>query len=98
MKPVPNDDVYRAIGDPTRRAILDELSERGGQTLFELCSRLVMRHGVSSSRQAISQHLEVLEAAGLVVSRREGRTKHHWFDGAPLNQIFERWPIPPRQE
>jgi len=96
--PGPNDDVFRAIGDPTRRALLDELSERGGQTLFELCSRLTLKHGVSSSRQAISRPLEVLEAAGLVVSRREGRTKLHWFDGAPLRQIFERWPIPPRQE
>lgn len=95
---MPSEDVYRAIGDPTRRAILDELSERGGQTLFELCSRLVMRHGVGSSRQAISQHLEVLEAAGLVVSRREGRSKLHWFDGMPLRRIVERWPIPPRQE
>ena len=98
MIQAPNDDLYRALGDPTRRAILDELSERGEQTLFELCSRLAMKHGVSSTRQAISQHLEVLEAAGLVVSRREGRTKLHWFDGAPLRQILERWPIPPRQE
>lgn len=95
---MPEDDIYRALGDPTRRAILDELSERGEQSLFELCSRLIMKHGVSSTRQAISQHLEVLEAAGLVVSRREGRTKLHWFDGAPLRQISERWPIPPRQE
>lgn len=93
-----DDDVYRALGDPTRRAILDELSERGEQTLFELCSRLAMKHGVSSTRQAISQHLEVLEAAGLVVSRKEGRSKLHWFDGAPLRKIVERWPIPPRQE
>ncbi len=77
---------------------MDVLSERGGQTLFELCSRLVMQHGVSSTRQAISQHLEVLEAAGIVVSKREGRTKLHWFDGAPLRHILERWPIPPRQE
>lgn len=98
MTQVHEDALFRAIGDPTRRAILDELSERGGQTLFELCSRLVMKHGVGSSRQAISQHLEVLEAAGLVLSRREGRTKLHWFDGAPLRQIVERWPIPPLQE
>lgn len=91
---MPEDDVYRAIADPTRRAILDALSERGGQTLFELCSRLVAQHGVGSTRQAISQHLEVLEATGLVRSRREGRTKLHWFDGTPLRQIFERWPIP----
>lgn len=98
MPTVPDDDVFRAIGDPTRRAILDALSERGGQTLFELCSRLLTKHGVGSTRQAISQHLEVLETAGLVVSRREGRSKLHWFEGAPLRQIVERWPIPPRQE
>ena len=95
---IPENDVYRAIGDPTRRAILDALSERGGQTLFELCSRLIMTHGIHSTRQAISQHLGLLEDAGLVVTKREGRTKLHWFDGAPLRQIVERWPIPPRQE
>ena len=88
-----NDDVYRAIADPTRRAILDELTERQGQTLFELCIRLTMKHGVGSSRQAISQHLEVLEAAGLVITKRDGRSKFHWFDTAPLKVITERWPI-----
>jgi DNA-binding transcriptional ArsR family regulator len=88
------DDIYRAIADPTRRAILDELAERGGQSLFELCTRLTMRHGIGSTRQAISQHLDVLQAAGLVVSRREGRSKLHWFDGAPLRALASRWPIP----
>ena len=58
-------DVFRALADPTRRLIVDELSERDGQTLFELCARLSMRHGVASTRQAISQHLDVLEEAGL---------------------------------
>jgi len=87
-----DDDLYRAIADPTRRAILDELVERDGQSLFELCSRLIMKHGISSSRQAISQHLEVLEAAGLVVARREGRYKFHWFNGEPLKAITKRWP------
>ena len=57
-------DVFKALADLTRRAILDELVGRNGQTLFELCSRLTMRHGLSSSRQAISQHLDVLESAG----------------------------------
>jgi DNA-binding transcriptional ArsR family regulator len=56
-------DVYKALADPTRRAILDELSERDGQTLFEICSRLAVKHGLGSSRQAISQHLDVLELA-----------------------------------
>ena len=87
-------DIYRAIADPTRRAILDELVDRSGQSLFELCARLVMRHGIDSSRQAISQHLDVLEAAALVRTRREGRSKLHWFVGAPLKAIGERWPIP----
>ena len=86
------DDLYRAIADPTRRAILDELVERDGQSLFEICGRLTMKHGINSSRQAISQHLEVLEAAGLVIVRREGRYKFHWFDGEPLKAIAKRWP------
>ena len=86
------DELYRAIADPTRRAILDELVERDGQTLFELCGRLTMKHGIGSSRQAISQHLEVLESAGLVIARREGRYKFHWFNGEPLRAITERWP------
>lgn len=84
-------DVYRALADPTRRAILDELAERDGQTLFELCSRLAMKHGLGSSRQAISQHIDVLEAAGLVTVRREGRYRFHHIDSAPLKGIVERW-------
>ena len=59
------DDLYRTTADPTRRAILYELVERDGQSLFELCSSLAMKHGIGSSRQGISQHLEVLESAGL---------------------------------
>jgi DNA-binding transcriptional ArsR family regulator len=84
-------DVYKALADPTRRAILDELQERSGQTLFELCTRLISRHGLSSSRQAVSQHLDVLEAAGLVRTRREGRYKFHDLDTTPLRTIVERW-------
>jgi len=84
-------DVYRALADPTRRAILDELSERDGQTLFELCSRLAVKHGLSSSRQAISQHLDVIESAGLVRTRRQGRYKFHHLDTGPLETIVERW-------
>ena len=85
-------DVYRAIADPTRRAILDELSERDDQTLFEICSRLVMKHSIGASRQAISQHLDVLEEAGLVRTSRSGRYKFHTLDTAPLREIGERWP------
>lgn len=86
-------DVYKALADPTRRAILDELTDRDGQTLFELCSRLTTKHGMGSTRQAISQHVEVLEAAGLVSTRRVGRYKFHHLDTAPLRQIADRWPI-----
>jgi DNA-binding transcriptional ArsR family regulator len=85
-------DVFRALADPTRRAILDELAERSGQTLFELRARLAVRHGLGSTRQAVSQHLDVLESAGLVLTRREGRYKFHDIDTAPLRAIHERWP------
>jgi DNA-binding transcriptional ArsR family regulator len=88
-------DVFKALADPTRRAILDELQERSGQTLFELCNRLISKHGLSSSRQAISQHLDVLEGAGLVRSRREGRYKFHDLDTTPLRAITDRWRTDP---
>jgi len=88
----PMGDLFKALADPTRRAILDELIQRDGQTLFEICGRLAMKYGLSSSRQAISQHLEVLESAGLVTTRREGRYKFHHVDTSPLRQIGERWP------
>lgn len=90
MRPV--GDLFKALADPTRRAILDELGERSGQTLFELCARLTSRHGLGSSRQAISQHLDVLEEAGLVHTRRQGRFKFHDLDTSPLREIAERWP------
>jgi DNA-binding transcriptional ArsR family regulator len=86
-------DVFKALADPTRRAILDELQERSGQTLFELCTRLISRHGLGSTRQAVSQHLDVLEAAGLVRTRREGRYKFHDLDMSPLRAITDRWRI-----
>ena len=85
--------VFTALADPTRRAILDELTDRDGQTLFELCARLANKHGMGSTRQAISQHLDVLEAAGLVGTRREGRYKFHHLDTAPLGEILARWPL-----
>lgn len=84
--------MYKAIAEPTRRTILDELIERDRQTLFELCGRLTMKHGITGSRQAISQHLEVLQAAGLVVAVREGRYKYHSIDTTPLQTIADRWP------
>jgi DNA-binding transcriptional ArsR family regulator len=86
-------DVFHALAAPARRAILDELHDRDGQTQFELCTRLTMKRGLGVSRQAISQHLEVLETAGLVRSHREGKYKFHYLDTTPLKGIVERWPI-----
>jgi DNA-binding transcriptional ArsR family regulator len=91
-------DVFKALADPTRRKILDELAERNGQTLFEICSRLATKHQLGSTRQAISQHIDVLEAAGLVESRREGRYKFHDLDTGPLERIADRWLDPGRTE
>jgi DNA-binding transcriptional ArsR family regulator len=91
-------DVFKALADPTRRAILDELSDRDGQTLFELCARLATKHGKGSTRQAISQHVDVLESAGLVRTRREGRYKFHHIDTAPLQELAGRWSVPDAEE
>ena len=88
---VGGDEVFRALSDPTRRTILDELADRDDQTLFEICTRLITRHGLGSTRQAISQHLEVLEAAGLIRSRREGRYKFHSIQREPLRHLADRW-------
>lgn len=85
-------DVFRALDDETRRLILDELFAQDGRTLFDICTLLTMRHGVASTRQAISQHLSVLEEAGLVTTERRGRTKVHYFDPTPLTAITKRWP------
>jgi DNA-binding transcriptional ArsR family regulator len=84
-------DVYKAIADETRRIILDELTERNGQTLFEICARLATKHQLALTRQAISQHLAVLEEAGLVGTRREGRYKFHYLDTEPIEIIVKRW-------
>lgn len=87
-------DVFEALAAPARRAILDVLCERQGQTLFEICTRLTMRHDVALTRQAVSQHLDVLQAAGLLSTRREGRYKFHYVDTKPLNEILKRWRTP----
>lgn len=84
-------DVFKALADPTRRAILDELAERDEQTLFELCARLAMKHEVGSSRQAVSQHIDVLVDAGLVTTRRKGRYRFHDLDSRPLEHLVDRW-------
>lgn len=85
------DSLFKALADPTRRAVLDELTENDGQTLFELCQRLVVRHQINSSRQAISQHLDLLEDAGLVKVKRQGRYKFHFINTTPLEDIQRRW-------
>jgi DNA-binding transcriptional ArsR family regulator len=84
-------DVFEALAAPTRRAILDELHDRDGQPLYELCARLTMKHRLGLTRQAVSQHLDVLEAAGFVTTKREGRYKFYSLDTTPLKTIVERW-------
>jgi DNA-binding transcriptional ArsR family regulator len=91
-------DVFRALDDETRRIVLDELLVRDGQTLFEICSTLTLRHGLSLTRQAISQHIGTLESAGLVVTDRRGRTKLHYVNFDPIAEITGRWPIGKREE
>ncbi|GAB3537691.1 metalloregulator ArsR/SmtB family transcription factor [Arthrobacter tecti] len=91
-------DIFRALDDETRRVILDELSARDGRTLFEICSVLAMRYGLSLTRQAISQHLAVLESADLVTSEKRGRSKFHYFNPEPLAQITGRWPVRKKTE
>lgn len=93
-----SEDVFKALADPTRRRILDELVERDGQTLFEICARLMNKHGLGLSRQAVSQHLAVLESADLVRSRREGRYKFHDLNTRPLELIATRWLRPEASE
>ena len=84
-------DVFEALAAPARRAILDVLVGRDDQTLFEVCGRLVADHDVDLTRQAISQHLAVLQGAGLVRTRRDGRYKFHSIDTAPLRAALSRW-------
>ncbi|MGW8326446.1 ArsR/SmtB family transcription factor [Streptomyces sp. NPDC055808] len=79
------DDVFRALADASRRLLLDRLRTRNGQTLRELCAGLAM------SRQAVSKHLAVLEAARLVTSVRSGREKLHYLDAAPIQELSDRW-------
>lgn len=86
--------VFDALAAPARRAILDALSLRDDQTLFELCGRLSADADISLTRQAISQHLAVLEEAGLVETRREGRYKFHTINLGPLTDAVGRWTTP----
>src|SRR5690349_3215796 len=79
------EDVYRAIADPTRRALMDELFQRDGQTQGELEDRFEM------SRFGVMKHLKVLEEARLVVTRRRGREKLHFLNPVPIRLMYERW-------
>lgn len=81
----PVDAVFKALADPTRRTLLDRLYEKNGQTLNELCADLGM------TRQAVSQHLALLEAANLTVTVWHGREKLHYLNPAPLFEIYARW-------
>jgi len=79
------DDVFKALADPTRRALLDLLFEEDGQTLTALERRLPM------SRFGVMKHLKVLEEAHLVVTRRRGREKLHFLNPVPIRLIHDRW-------
>lgn len=79
------DEVFKALADASRRELLDRLHAHNGLTLGALCRDLAM------SRQAVTKHLAVLEAAGLVVARRSGREKLHFLNPAPIGEIYDRW-------
>jgi uncharacterized protein YndB with AHSA1/START domain len=79
------DDVFRALADPTRRSLLDELFKEDGQTLTALESRLPM------SRFGVMKHLKVLEEAGLVVTKKRGREKLHFLNPVPIRLVHDRW-------
>ena len=80
-----DDRVFKALADPTRRFLLDLLFARDGRTLTELESQLEM------TRYGVMKHLRVLEEAGLVVSRRQGREKFHFLNALPIREIHDRW-------
>lgn len=79
------DALFKALADPSRRKLLDLLHAHDGQTLNELCEELDM------TRQGVTQHLWVLEAAHLVATVRRGREKLHFLNPVPLQEIYERW-------
>ncbi|WET80683.1 metalloregulator ArsR/SmtB family transcription factor [Amycolatopsis sp. QT-25] len=83
---MPDDDlVFKALADPTRRFLLDRLFARDGRTLTDLESEVDM------SRFGVMKHLKLLEEAGLVVTRKEGREKKHFLNPVPIRQIHDRW-------
>jgi DNA-binding transcriptional ArsR family regulator len=80
-----NDLVFKALADAGRRTLLDRLQEQDGQTLTQLCEHLDM------TRQAVTQHLQLLEGAGLVAVLWRGREKLHFLNPVPLHEVYERW-------
>ncbi|MDH3189887.1 MAG: SRPBCC domain-containing protein [Acidimicrobiia bacterium] len=80
------DEVFRAINDPSRRLLLDKLFDEDGQTLGELC-----RHLPSMTRYGVMSHLRVLEDAGLITTRKVGRSKNHYLNPVPIRLIHDRW-------
>ena len=81
----------RAVADTTRRRIIDELALRNRQSLFEICARVMSEHGIGHSRQALSRHLSVLEAVGIIEVEWQGTTKLHSLNTAPLAQLSDGW-------
>src|SRR6185437_2154310 len=79
------DAVFKALADPTRRRLLDRLRARNGQSLNELCGRANM------TRQAVTKHLAILEAANLVATQKSGREKLHFLNPVPIKEIADRW-------
>ena len=86
-----NELVFQALADPTRRLILDEFVERKEQTLYELTARLIMRHQLAISRQALAKHIDVLEKAGLVSSEKRGKYRMLAFNDEPIRTAMNRW-------
>ncbi|WP_421102710.1 ArsR/SmtB family transcription factor [Sporosarcina psychrophila] len=85
------DAIFKALGDSTRRLILNELSERNELTLYELTVRLITKHNLTISRQGIAKHLTVLEDAGLVKSKRKGKYRVLMFNTEPLKNLLNGW-------
>ncbi|MDK8190726.1 metalloregulator ArsR/SmtB family transcription factor [Paenibacillus sp. UMB7766-LJ446] len=85
------DVIFKALGDSTRRLILDELSERNEQTLYELTVRLIMKHDLSITRQAVAKHISALEDAGLVKSEKKGKYRVLLFNNEPLKNLLKGW-------
>ncbi|WP_307300637.1 ArsR/SmtB family transcription factor [Neobacillus driksii] len=85
------DAIFKALSDSTRRLILDELTERNELSLYELTVRLIMKHDIAISRQAIAKHLSVLEDAGLVTSKRKGKYRVIVFNNEPLKDLLKGW-------